>query len=478
MSAPLWTSTEIANAAGVAAPVRGWSASGVSIDSRTLEKGDLFVALKGPNRDAQAFVANALAKGAAGALVADRPANSAADAPLLVVKDTQVALEKLGAASRERCEARRIAVTGSVGKTGTKEALKLVLGEQAPTHASVGSYNNLWGVPLTLARMPRDTVYAVFEIGMNHPGELGPLSRQVKPQVAIVTTIEAVHLEFFASVAEIADAKAEIFEGMGPGGVAILNRDNPHFARLAKKAEAAGLARIVGFGADREADARLIDCSLHATCSAVSATIGGQRLDYCIAVPGRHWVINSLAVLASVQAVGADVGNAAAAFARMTPPKGRGQRHRIEIAGGAFDLIDESYNASPVAMRAALAVLGRASVRDGGRRIAVLGDMRELGAQAPLLHAGLATDIEENKVDLVFCCGPNMAHLHAALPATRRGAHAADSAALLPLVTRAVAPGDVVLVKGSLGSRMAPIVDALQSLAHDGGAMPRVVNGN
>jgi UDP-N-acetylmuramoyl-tripeptide--D-alanyl-D-alanine ligase len=478
MSAPLWTSTEIANAVGVAAPSRGWTASGVSIDSRTLEKGDLFVALKGPNRDAQAFVANALANGASGALVSERPASIAADAPLLVVKDTQVALEQLGAASRERCAARRIAVTGSVGKTGTKEALKLVLGAQAPTHASVGSYNNLWGVPLTLARMPRDTEYAVFEIGMNHPGELGPLSRQVKPQVAIVTTIEAVHLEFFASVAEIADAKAEIFEGMGPGGVAILNRDNPHFARLAKKAEAAGLARIVGFGADREAEARLIDCSLHATCSAVSATIGGQRLDYCIAVPGRHWVINSLAVLAAVQAVGADVGSAAAAFARMTPPKGRGQRHRIEIAGGAFDLIDESYNASPVAMRAALAVLGRASVRDGGRRIAVLGDMRELGAQAPLLHAGLATDIAENNVDLVFCCGPNMAHLHAALPAARRGAHAADSAALLPLVLRAVAPGDAVLVKGSLGSRMAPIVEALQSLAHDGGAMPRVVNGN
>ena len=478
MNAPLWNSTEIANAVGVAAPARTWNVSGVSIDSRTLEKGDLFVALKGPNRDAQAFVANALANGAAGALVAEPPANLNTDAPLLVVKDTQVALEKLGAASREGCEARRIAVTGSVGKTGTKEALKLVLGEQAPTHASVGSYNNLWGVPLTLARMPRDTIYAVFEIGMNHPGELGPLSRQVKPQVAIVTTIEAVHLEFFASVAEIADAKAEIFEGMGPGGVAILNRDNPHFARLAKKAEAAGLARIVGFGADREADARLIDCSLHATCSAVSATIGGQRLDYCIAVPGRHWVINSLAVLAAVQAVGADVGNAAAAFARMTPPKGRGQRHRIEIAGGGFDLIDESYNASPVAMRAALAVLGRATVRDGGRRIAVLGDMRELGAQAPLLHAGLATDIAENNVDLVFCCGPNMAHLHAALPAARRGAHAADSAALLPLVMRAVAPGDVVLVKGSLGSRMAPIVEALQSLATDGGAMPRVVNGN
>ena len=478
MNAPLWNSTEIANAVGVAAPARTWNVSGVSIDSRTLEKGDLFVALKGPNRDAQAFVANALANGAAGALVAEPPANLNTDAPLLVVKDTQVALEKLGAASRERCEARRIAVTGSVGKTGTKEALKLVLGEQAPTHASVGSYNNLWGVPLTLARMPRDTIYAVFEIGMNHPGELGPLSRQVKPQVAIVTTIEAVHLEFFASVAEIADAKAEIFEGMGPGGVAILNRDNPHFARLAKKAEAAGLARIVGFGADREADARLIDCSLHATCSAVSATIGGQRLDYCIAVPGRHWVINSLAVLAAVQAVGADVGNAAAAFARMTPPKGRGQRHRIEIVGGAFDLIDESYNASPVAMRAALAVLGRATVRDGGRRIAVLGDMRELGAQAPLLHAGLATDIAENNVDLVFCCGPNMAHLHAALPAARRGAHAADSAALLPLVMRAVAPGDVVLVKGSLGSRMAPIVEALQSLANDGSAMPRVVNGN
>src|SRR5690606_37043660 len=258
---------------------RGWAARGVSIDSRTLEKGDLFVALKGPNRDAHEFVAGALRNGAAAAIVSERPADVPANAPLLLVRDTQSALERLGAAARERSDAIRIAGTGSVGKTGTKEALRLVLGEQAPTHASIGSYNNLWGVPLTLARMPRETVYGVFEIGMNHPGELGPLSRQVKPQVAIVTTVEAVHLEFFASVAAIADAKAEIFEGMGPGGVAILNRDNAHFARLAKKAEAAGVARIVGFGAAREAEARLIDCSLHATCSAVSASIGGQRLD-------------------------------------------------------------------------------------------------------------------------------------------------------------------------------------------------------
>jgi UDP-N-acetylmuramoyl-tripeptide--D-alanyl-D-alanine ligase len=482
MTGPLWTSDEIAAALGQPAPARRWAATGVSIDSRTLDAGDLFVALAGPNRDGHGFVATAFANGAAAAIVSKRPANLAADAPLVMVRDTQAALETLGAAARERCAARRIAVTGSVGKTGTKEALRLVLGEQAPTHASVGSYNNLWGVPLTLARMPRETVYGVFELGMNHPGELGPLARQVKPQIAIVTTVEAVHLEYFASVAEIADAKAEIFEGMGPGGVAILNRDNAHFARLARKAEAAGLARIIGFGAAREAEARLIDCSLHATCSAVTASIGGTRLDYCIAVPGRHWVVNSLAVLAAAQAAGADLGSAAAAFARLTPPKGRGQRHRIAFAGGAFDLIDESYNASPVAMRAALAVLGKSNVRDRGRRIAVLGDMRELGAQAPLLHAGLAADIVENNVDLVFCCGPNMAHLYEALPPAKRGAHAADSAALLPIARRAIAAGDVVLVKGSLGSRMAPIVEALRALDSgsnsDGGELPRVVNGS
>ncbi|MDZ4738251.1 MAG: UDP-N-acetylmuramoylalanyl-D-glutamyl-2,6-diaminopimelate--D-alanyl-D-alanine ligase [Rhodospirillaceae bacterium] len=478
MSTPLWTAADVATALGCPAPSRDWTSSGVSIDSRTLEPGDLFVALAGPNRDAHGFVADALRGHAAAAIVSRRPENVAADAPLLVVPDTQAALERLGQAARERSEARRIAVTGSVGKTGTKEMLRLVLGAQAPTHASVGSYNNLWGVPLTLARMPRETIYGVFELGMNHAGELAPLSRQVKPQVAIVTTIEAVHLEFFASVADIADAKAEIFAGMGPGGVAVLNRDNAHFARLAKKAEAAGLARIVGFGSDAAAEARLIDCSLHATCSAVTAAIGGTRLDYCLAVPGRHWVMNSLSVLAAVQAVGADVGDAAASLARMMPPKGRGQRFRVALPEGGFDLIDESYNASPVAVRAALAVLGRATIKQGGRRIAILGDMRELGVQAPLLHAGLAADIEENKIDLVYCCGPMMAHLHEALPATRRGAHAADSAALAPLVRRAIRPGDVVLVKGSLGSRMAPVVETLRALDTGDDALPRVVNGS
>ncbi|MEX2201877.1 MAG: UDP-N-acetylmuramoylalanyl-D-glutamyl-2,6-diaminopimelate--D-alanyl-D-alanine ligase, partial [Dongiaceae bacterium] len=437
-----------------------------------------FVALAGPYRDAHQFVAGAIRNGATAAIVGRQPADVPADAPLLVVADTQVALEALGAAARDRSQARRIAVTGSVGKTGTKEMLRLVLGAQAPTHASVGSYNNLWGVPLTLARMPRETVYGVFEIGMNHAGELAPLSRQVRPQVAIVTTVEAVHLEYFASVAEIADAKAEIFAGMGPGGIAILNRDNAHFARLAKQAEATGLARVVGFGSDAAAEARLVDCSLHATCSAVTARIGTTRLDYCLAVPGRHWVMNSLAVLAAVQAVGADVGAAAATLARMAPPKGRGQRHRIALDAGGFDLIDESYNASPIAMRAALAVLGRATIKAGGRRIAVLGDMRELGAQSPMLHAGLAADIEENQVDLVYSCGPMMAHLHEALPAAKRGAHEADSVTLAPVLHRAVHSGDVVLVKGSLGSRMAPVVEMLMALDTGGRELPRVVNGS
>jgi UDP-N-acetylmuramoyl-tripeptide--D-alanyl-D-alanine ligase len=478
MTALLWTAADAASALGCPALQRDWTASGVSIDSRTLEPGDLFVALSGPHRDAHGFVADALRGHAVAAIVSRQPENVAADAPLLFVAETQAALEALGAAARDRSEARRIAVTGSVGKTGTKEMLRLVLGAQAPTHASISSYNNLWGVPLTLARMPRETVYGVFEIGMNHAGEMAPLSRQVRPQVAIVTTVEAVHLEYFASLDDIADAKAEIFAGMGPGGIAILNRDNAHFARLVKKAEAAGLARVVGFGSDTAAEARLVDCSLHATCSAVTARIGTTRLDYCLAVPGRHWVMNSLAVLAAVQAVGADVGAAAATLARMTPPKGRGQRHRVTLDAGGFDLIDESYNASPVATRAALAVLGRATVRAGGRRIAVLGDMRELGAQSPMLHAGLAADIAENGIDLVYSCGPMMAHLHEALPAAKRGVHEGDSAALAPVVRRAVRSGAVVLVKGSLGSRMAPVVEALMALDTGGRELPRVVNGS
>lgn len=471
MSAPLWTSEAAARATGgrSSAP---WAATGVSIDSRTLEPGDLFVALKGPNQDGHRYLAQAFARGAAAAMVSE---DVQADGPLLRVADTQAALEALGRARRAESRARIAAVTGSVGKTGTKEALRHALGRQAKTHASVASYNNQWGVPLTLARMPADAAYGVFEIGMNHAGEIAALAPQVRPHVAIVTSIEPVHLEFFAGLEAIADAKAEIFLGLEPGGVAVVNRDTPHFGRLKRAALAAGAARVLGFGAHGEAEARLIKLAAHPTCSCVSAEIDGQAATYKVGAPGRHWALNSLAVLAAVKALGADLGLAALSLAEISAPKGRGERHAVELRGGSFELIDESYNANPASMRAALELLAAAPVGPRGRRIAALGDMRELGPTAPQLHAELAETIAERAIDLVFACGPHMARLYEALPQDRRGAYAEDSEALRPKLLGAVRPGDVVMVKGSLGSRMGPLVEALLQLGR--AAAPRAANG-
>jgi UDP-N-acetylmuramoyl-tripeptide--D-alanyl-D-alanine ligase len=356
-----------------------------------------------------------------------------------------------------------VAVTGSVGKTGTKEALRRAFERQGRTSASVGSLNNHWGVPLTLARMPQDAAYAVIEIGMNHPGEIDALTRMARPDIAVITTVEATHLGFFASVEAIADAKAEIFAGMGPRGAAILNRDNPHYARLAAAAQARGITRILGFGAHAEAVVRLMDCHLYATASAVTASVMGEIVDYCIASPGRHWVMNSLAVLAAVKAAGGDVGAAAAALGASEPMDGRGKRHKIELRGGTADLIDESYNASPASMRAALDVLVANVPEKGGRRIAVLGDMLELGADSARLHAALAEPIAAARVDLVFTVGAEMRALYDALPKHRRGAHTAISSDMAELLPGRLAAGDVVTVKGSYGSRMREIVARLLS---------------
>ena len=471
--AALWTAAEAVAATGGHCD-GNWAADGVSIDSRSCRPGDLFVALAGPNFDGHDFIQAAVEAGAAAVMAHRAPDSGKLGVPLLMVEDSLAALTALGAAGRDRSEARLIAVTGSVGKTGTKEALRTCLSAQGETTASVASFNNHWGVPLSLARMPRSAAYGVFEIGMNHAGEIGPLSRLVRPDVSVITTVQAVHLENFNNILEIADAKAEIFEGMTPNGVAILNRDNPFFANLRERAADCGVTRVVSFGRHPEADMRLTDCSLHATCSAVHAMHKGQAIDYCLSVPGEHWVINSLAVLAAVGAVGADLVAAAGELAQLQALKGRGARFEIALPGGAFLLIDESYNANPTSMKAAFAVLGRTKLGQGGRRIAVLGDMLELGPGAPDMHAGLAAPLIEAGADLVFTCGPGMARLHEQLPAARRGAHAADSEALAPLVRDAVAPGDVVMIKGSLGSRMAPIVDAVKSL---GAAPLRVANG-
>jgi UDP-N-acetylmuramoyl-tripeptide--D-alanyl-D-alanine ligase len=328
--------------------------------------------------------------------------------------------------------------------------------------------------------MPRSVAFGVFEMGMNHPGELDALTRLARPHVAVVTTVEAVHKEFFASTEAIADAKAEIFVGIEPGGVAVLNRDNPQFARLA--AAAGGyVGTIVGFGRHRQATVRLLAAERDGAGSRVRALVGGEILDYRLNVSGAHWVSNSLCVLATVLAAGADVRKAAAALARFAVPKGRGQRSVVTTEEGAFDIIDDSYNASPVSMASAFEVLGRAEPGPGGRRVAILGDMLELGDDARDLHIALAGPLREHGIDLVFTAGTAMAHLAAALPASMHGGHADDSASLVPLVTAAVQPGDVVTVKGSAGSRMGLIVEALRGLdINAAGANPvkRAVNGD
>ncbi len=458
----LWTSSAAAKATG-GRNTQAWSATGVSIDSRQVERGDLFVAISGTRVDGHDFIADAILRGAAAAMVSRVPPGLDKNLPLHVVPDTLVALTALGIAARKRSRAKIIAVTGSVGKTGTKEALRVALSAQGPTSASVGNLNNQIGVPLSLARMPEETAFGVFELGMNRPGEIGLLSKLVAPDVAIITTIEPVHTEFFDSVADIADAKAEIFLGMS-GGVAVLHRDNAYFPWLADAAHRAGVSRVMGFGAHPEATARLIDCELYASYSRVTAVVGGCTLTYRLNAPGRHWVMNSLAVLAAVDAVGADVSAAAAELAKVMPIKGRGQRHRVALAGGSFEVVDESYNASPASMRAAIAVLAGTRPGPGGRRIAVLGDMLELGNDSARLHASLAQDLVNAGINLVFAAAPNMKHLYDALPEAMRGGYAANAKELSPLVIREVRAGDVLTVKGSYGTGMGVVIDALLAL--------------
>jgi UDP-N-acetylmuramoyl-tripeptide--D-alanyl-D-alanine ligase len=463
----LWTSALAAAATGGRA-THPFVASGVSIDSRSVGAGDLFIALSGPRFDGHDFAEAAVRGGAAAAMVTERPANATDSTPLLIVDDTMAALTRLGAAARARTEARIIGVTGSAGKTGTKEALKLALTESGATHASTASFNNHWGVPLSLARMPADTEYGVFEIGMNHAGEIHALSELARPHVAIITTVEVAHLEFFPSVEAIADAKAEIFDGMQPGAVAILNRDNAHYSRLAAKARGRGLI-VVSFGEHPEADARVLKHALLDDCSTVLANICGEPATYKVAAPGHHWVMNSLAVLAAVHTLGADLGLAALAMARVDPGPGRGRRLRVTLAGGPFEVIDESYNANPASMRAALEVLGRAQVKGRGRRIAVLGDMRELGTRSGRLHADLARIAEESGVDLVYTVGEDIEELDNALSPARRGGHASQPSEAAALLAEIVRPGDVVLVKGSQAIGMAAVTRALSGLAVSNG---------
>jgi UDP-N-acetylmuramoyl-tripeptide--D-alanyl-D-alanine ligase len=462
-AAPLWTSTAMAQA------MRAWingappeAVAGLSIDSRSIAPGEAYFAIRGDVHDGHDFVLAALKAGAALAVVEAAQRNKFPDdAPLLVVDDVLAGLCDLARAARARLTGQVIAVTGSVGKTSTKEALRCVFAAQGETHASAASFNNHWGVPLSLARCPANARFAIFEIGMNHSGEIRPLVAMVRPQIAIVTTVEPVHLEFFSGVEAIADAKAEIFEGVEPGGAVVLNRDNSQFARLQARARELGISRIVSFGTGEKSDVRLLDVALQAACSAVHAKILGHDVTYKLGMPGRHVAMNSLAVLAASSLAGADLALAALALSQLEPPAGRGVRRLLELAQGDATLIDESYNANPASMAAALSVLGQAVVGPHGRRIAVLGDMLELGPTGPALHRGLNEAVKANRIDLVYCCGPLMRNLWDALSPGKRGGYADGSAGLEVQLIAAIRTGDAIMVKGSLGSKMKTIVNAL-----------------
>lgn len=458
----LWTASEAAAATGGRVTC-DWHADGVSIDTRTLQPGDLFVALKAA-RDGHEFVAQALENGAAAALVSHIPEGVSEGAPLLIVEDVQLGLEALGQAARARCDAQVVGVTGSVGKTSTKEMLSTILSAQGRTHASVASYNNHWGVPLTLARMPRNTDFAVIEIGMNHPGEIAPLARQARPHVALVTTVAAVHLEAFDSVSGIAHEKAAIFEGLESGGTAVVNADIDH-ADILRTCAARHGAVIVDFGRSAT-DYTLTNVVQSPEAVHATADVYGRTIAFDVQSAGTHFAMNGLGALAACVALGVDLDPAIAGLRNWSPVKGRGVREQLNLPDGRqIELLDDSYNANPTSMAAALEVLAAAR---GARRIAFLGDMKELGPQECAMHAALAEVPAMAHIDQVHCIGPLMQALHQALPQDKRGlwfASSAEMAAHLPALVQA---GDTVLAKGSLSMALARIVDGLRKMGQVG----------
>ena len=466
----LWTASEAAKATGGTAQ-GDWSVSGMSIDTRTIERGDMFIALTAA-RDGHDFVAQALDKGAGAALVSRIPEGVPSDAPLLIVDDVQTALEALGIAARARTNAQVVAITGSVGKTSTKEMIARMLADQGKTHASVASYNNHWGVPLTLARMPRDTEFAVIEIGMNHPGEIAPLAKMARPHVAMITTVGTAHLENFPNEEGIAHEKAAILEGLVPGGVAVLNADIEFAAVLQDKARDVQ-AQAISFG--RQAtDFILKDVNLQGDITVVKATTGADPLLFKLNTAGTHFAMNALGALACISALDADMALAAHSLGRWSPYKGRGVRETIQLDAVDEDLtltlIDDSYNANPDSMRAALAVLASAQPRDKtgrvskGRRIAILGDMKELGAAEHQMHAALAKLEAMQSVDVVHTVGPLMETLHNALADDKCGLHCAKASDMADQVRARLDSGDVVLVKASLSTGLGAVVDAIRKM--------------
>ncbi|AXQ92906.1 UDP-N-acetylmuramoyl-tripeptide--D-alanyl-D-alanine ligase [Cereibacter azotoformans] len=476
---PLWTSDEASAATGGRA-TRAFSATGVSIDSRTLRPGDLFVALK-DQRDGHAFVAQALANGAAAALVSRIPDGLTDGAPLLLVPDVLEALAALGRVARARSRARVIGVTGSVGKTSTKEMLRAALRGQGTVHAAEASYNNHWGVPLTLARMPADVDFAVIEIGMNHPGEIAPLARLARPHLALITTVAPAHLEAFDSITAIAEEKAAILEGLEPGGLAILPADLEVTPVLAARALALGVPAMT-FGQSGAADWRLSDIQITPEATIARASHADQTFLFKVLTPGRHFAANALAVLAAAEALGLDLTITACDLGLWSPPAGRGTRERIAldpVDGAGFDLIDDAFNANPASVAASLELLAAMAPTDGvgristGRRIAILGDMLELGPTEAALHRAIADHPALAGIALVHCVGPRMRALHEALPRRQRGEWVETAAELVPRARLLVDAGDIVLVKGSKGIKVSLVVDALRKLGQSGPSRTR-----
>ena len=453
----LWTSAEAA-AATQGRATTDWSATGVSIDTREIEPGDLFVALTAA-RDGHDFVADALAKGAAAALVSHVPDDVAEDAPLLIVDDVQQALEALGAAARDRSAARVAAITGSAGKTSTKKMLADALVGQGRIHAAARSFNNHWGVPLTLARMPADTEFAVVEIGMNAPGEIAPLARLARPHVAVVTLVAEAHLEAFGSLEGIAHEKASIFEGLEPGGTAVLNGDLGTTPIL-RDAAARNAETCISFGAQDGNDWHLAHADTGASGTGVSIDGPHGNISFRLGTSGRHFAVNAIAVLAAVDALGGDVTRAALALDGWTPPGGRGGALRIALPqGGTALLVDDAFNANPASVAAAFDLVAALSPDPGARRIAVLGDMLELGEGEAALHAGLARHPVMARLAQVHCVGPRMRHLWEALEDDKRGRWAESAEAMRTHLPELAAPGDVILIKGSKGSRVSLLVE-------------------
>lgn len=470
----MWTAQDIALATGGNAHGGTWEANRFGIDSRSIAAGEVYLALQGERADGHDYVKQALENGAVAAVVHHLVEGVAEDRQLLV-EDTFEALRELAAFHRARSRAVIVGVTGSVGKTGAKEMLRTVLATRGRTYASHGNFNNHIGAPLCLVNMPLDAEFGVFEMGMNHVGEISQLSTLVQPHLAMITTVEAVHLEFFESEEQIADAKAEIFDGMGRDGHAVLNADNPHFLRLKRAAEKHGLGNVISFGVNEMALCRLMEYAADTHGSDVVATISGTPVAYRIGTIGRHWALASVAVLAAADALGCDLPKAAESLAQFREPKGRGRLTPLPWHGeaGALLLVDDSYNASPSSMMAAFDKLRELKQANPGRRtVAVLGDMLELGDLAPRMHANLAEGLKKAGVDVVFTAGTLMKHLRDTLPTPMQGGYAATAAELLPQLETLLEAGDMVLVKGSHGSGMWKLAEQLEALAA-GGTRPR-----